>query len=330
MNNKKKLAFRIVIGLAIIIFALIFVDFTRKQPKTANTIAWWPSFETKDVSGGIIRGKDFKKRARYVQFVGAADNNNISLLEDVYRFWADQVDIFVFIKNDRLFRERIKSDFSKAIIIKDDFDDMSRLFKSTKYGKHYLFGQKGNVIFSAENNLGYDSGVVRFLQYIINHRQFQISEFIREKDRLYDRPEFKQISDAVEKMRGEFLLVGLIYSFCDSCASGPVVDAFRKIHVITRGRADLLLILSREYRRPELDVFRSQLRVEFPVVIADHALSERWEALTNQYSRITLNKIIFVTDREGRIVKILDPQCRTCEKSFWDWVRDRAVLLGKE
>ncbi len=314
--------FKVIAGLGILILAMFFISIKRKQPKSEKSIAWWPNFTTTDIDGRIIRGKDNNKRIRYVQFLGAIDNNNLMLLENVYREWADKIDIFIFIKNEMLFRKRASSDFSKAIIIKDEFIKMSDIFKSSKYGNHYLFGEKGNAVFLAENHIGYDFGIVRALQQFVNKRHFRIADFIQENNNLENYPEFIQAKNAIKNMRGEYLIVGLIYLFCDSCASGPLVANFQRFHSLSDGKTSFLLILSREQRESELDSFRSQLGLDFPVVIADQRLNNKWENLMKIFSRNTFTNIVFAIDRTGKIVKVLDPSCPACQRPFWDWIQN--------
>lgn len=253
------------------------------------------------------------------------DNNNLMLLENVYRTWADKIDIFVFIKNERILSERVSFDFSKAIIIKDEFIEMSNIFKSSKYGKHYLFGEKGNVVFLAENNISYDFGVVRALQQVVNQRHFRIADIIRENDHLENYPEFIQVKNEINNIRREYLIVGLIYLFCDSCASGLLVANFKRIHSLSNGKTSFLLILSREHQESELVAFRSQLGVDFPIVIAGQKLNNKWEDLIKIFSRNAITNIVFVADHSGKIVKVLDPKCQTCQKPFWVWVQKHSL-----
>lgn len=326
--NKEKRLFRVIVGIGILIIAMVFINIERKKSNSENTIERWPNFTTTDIYGQIINGKDYNKRIRYVQFLGAMDNNNLMLLENVYRIWADKIDIFVFVKNERIFRERVSPDFSKAIVINDEFIKMSSLFKSSEYGNHYLFEEKGNVVFFAENSISYDFGVVRALQQVVNRRNFRIADIIRENDHLEDYPEFTQAKNELNDMQGEYLIVGLIYLFCDSCASGPLVVNFQRFHSLSNGKTSFLLILSREHYESELDAFKSQLSVDFPVVIADQKLNKRWEDLMKIFSRNAITNIVFAVNHSGKIVKVLDPSCQTCQKPFWIWVQKHSLKQG--
>lgn len=201
-------------------------------------------------------------------------------------------------------------------------NELFNKFKATKYGKHYIFRRNGATLFSAENNVRYDSGARRYLQLAVNNRQFHISEFIREKDNIKDIPEFDQIKNVLEQGENDHLLIGMISSFCESCASASLVEIFRRLNIRNDWKNSVILILSNEYTESDVEVFKSQLRVEFTTLIANPALNKRWQELINMYSKNDANTIVFTVDRTGSIDRVLDLLCQGCEKSFWKWIED--------
>lgn len=84
--KREKVGYKLMIGLGIMIIALAFANYRRRQATTTkqNELLEWPKFVSKDISGRFIRASDFAKHVRYVQIVSFLDDNNIELLKRIY------------------------------------------------------------------------------------------------------------------------------------------------------------------------------------------------------------------------------------------------------
>lgn len=327
MNSiPKEKIFRTLAILLILISALILAEFRRKRelPDKRDVLRAWPNFIAEDVSGREIRGSDYSKGIRYVQFVGLADNNNIDLLESVYSLWANRSDIFVVFKNYDLAKKQIDGRFPGAVIIHDQDGDLFKLFGSTKYGKHFVFNRDGEVAFSADNNVRYEKGVKKSLQLVVDNKQFRISEFLQEGKNIRGDPLFRQIPEAIDRRGCEYLIVSMISSFCESCNSGPLIELLKRLDFESTWRDSILLILSREHSEADVEVLKSQLHVDFPTIIAGSELDKKWKELGSVYTENDVNNLVFVVDRSGKVTRVLDSQCKNCGKSFWRWIANRS------
>lgn len=202
-------------------------------------------------------------------------------------------------------------------------------FKSTKYGKHYLFNKNNERVFSAENYIPYDAGVKRYLQLAVNNRQFHISEFIEEKQNIKKMPIFDQIRTYMEQENRDHLLIGMIYSFCESCASGLLIETLKELNSTIGWKKAVIIILSMEYTEADIEILKSQFRIDFPILIASRGLNERWREIIEEYSKNDVNNIVFAVDRSGNIVRVLDQICQSCTRTFWKWIYNQQRKKGE-
>jgi len=96
------------------------------------------------------------------------------------------------------------------------------------------------------------------------------------------------------------------------------------------GKDRVLLVLSNEYTETDIKIFKSQLQVEFPVIIADEILIRKWQALIDEYSKTELNDLAFSIDSSGKIDQVLDPNCGSCVEPFWDEISRKMNKDGRK
>lgn len=329
MIIKGRLFTKIVVGMGIFIVSILLVEMKRKQPRAVDPALAWPDIIVKDVNGKEIHGEDYQERIRYVQFVGIEDVNNLSLMNAVYSQWSEHIDMFVFTKKYNLLRNRLEGEYPKAIFIEDRYEESAKAFKSTKYGKHYVFDKSGELMYSAHNNIRHENGVKRILNLVVNKKQFRIADHIQKNEHISNLPNFTQVYKTFNDLGKKYLLVGLVYSFCDSCRSRGFVNILKTIHSRGLGKDRVILVLSNEYTEMDIKIFKSQLQVEFPVIIADEVLNRKWQALINEYSKTELNDLAFSIDSSGKIDQVLDPNCGSYEKPFWEEISRKMDKDGR-
>lgn len=323
MDKNRQLIFRIIFSLILFLFALIIIQLkiNRNRQRMAPLSIKWPSFSVRDVSGKMVYSKYFKKRVRYVQFIGTLDDNNLELLENVYSNWSHLIDIIIFIKKENL-RDLFANRFPQATIITEKYDDMAKVFKSSLYGKHYVFDKNDAVVISEENSIRYENSAKKALNMTVLGKQFRLSEHIRESENIDNLPEFKQVANFFRKRIKGYLLVGMIYSFCESCESGYLINMLKSIYSHKQGKLSAILLLSKEFEKSDIEIMKSQLRIGIPILIADEALSRKWQEWINEYSRLEANVLTFLIDPDGKIIKVLEPLCASCEIDFWKKIQN--------
>jgi len=82
----------------------------------------------------------------------------------------------------------------------------------------------------------------------------------------------------------------------------------------------ILCILNRsKFRDKDIPILKSQLKIDFPTIIADYNLNKKWDSLIKRYNEDLLTDIIFLLDESGKIIKVADRTCK-CLPSFFNHV----------
>lgn len=325
MPKKYQPMMKALLCVGIILLALWYIDNKRNKPRGSNKLLTWPLFAAQDITGKNIHWNKYRNRVRYAQFIGIDDDNNNKLLNNVYFNWSESIDIFIFTKQYNRLKDKLESSFPRAIIIENNYEEILSKFKSTKYGTHYVFDKAGSNIYLAENNIRYEDGVKRILNLVVNNNKFAVGNIIKENSYINDQFEFKQIANNIKEMGKKYLLVGMIYSFCGTCSSGALVEILKNINLKWESNGSVLLVLSDEYSQFDIEVFKSQCRIEYPVILADKVLCEKWRRLIDKYSISELNNMAFLINPAGKIEKVFDSTCGECARQFWDAVIKKTI-----
>ena len=95
------------------------------------------------------------------------------------------------------------------------------------------------------------------------------------------------------------------------------------------GEDQVILVLSNEYTETDIKIFKSQFQVEFPVIIADEVLIQKWQALIDEYSKTELNDLDFSIDSSGKINQVLDSNCGSCKNLFGKRYHEKWIKMGE-
>jgi hypothetical protein len=319
MKNTIKVV-KAIAGITIFILALIFIQ-VKKQTKIYNRdsmLIRLPEFESFDISNNLVRSSFFKEKNLYVQFIDPLSKNDIELFKIVYSNWKDENLFFIAItKNYEELKLKLGMDLQKVVILNRGYKSLASLFNALRYGTVYLFDRSGSLIYAGGYDTKYDQTLKIILNQLIKDKYFFIENFIPEKRNIKNIDWLKQISEVVEKENKEYFVISLFTSICAGCTSGLIFQELKDFHSKNREFAYILCILSDRYNKDDILNLKSQLKVEFPVFLADKALSIKWNSFIQEYSETYLNNIMFITDKEGNIIKLLDPHCKKCWKPFF-------------
>ena len=303
----------------LLVLASVYVRKKNASPIRDGELIRLPDFVSTDITGNKIKSADFKGKYLYVQFIRPIDENNINLFNKVYSNWKDKDLRFLIIgKRYDQINSNMKIDSTKAIILINDYDKLKSLFNAPEYGTHYLFDTSKLKIFHEKNYIEYENGIKKYLIQAIDKDNFSISKFIKENENINNIDWFDQLSHVVQKEKHDYYVISMFSSFCYTCAPGLIIEWLKNIHSKSKKSTYVLCILSDKYNESDIAILKSQLRISFPVVIANGLLSQKWNSFINHYSEVELNSIVFIMDNSGHILKVLDPNCKTCWKPFFN------------
>lgn len=317
---KIKKTHRFILSALIFLLVLAFIYFRRKNvsPIRHGELIRLPDFVATEITGNKIKSADLRGKYLYVQFINPLNKADIELYKKVYSNWKDENLFFIAItKNYEEFKSKLGMDLRKIVILNKDYESLASLFNAPKYGTFYLFDPSGSLIATEGNDTQYEQVLKIILNQLIKNKYLLIEDFIPEKRNIKNIDWFKQISEIVEKENKDFFVISLFTSICGGCTSGSNFQYLKDFHLKNHEFTRVLCILSDKYNENDIINLKSQLRVEFPVFIADHALSLKWNSFIQEFNEAYLNNIMFITDKAGNIIKVLDPHCKKCWKPFF-------------
>lgn len=312
----------------ILMVALIVIYFRKKNanPIKNGELIRLPAFVSTDIDGNKIKKADFRGKYLYVQFIRPIDENNIELFNKVYSNWKKKDLRFLIIskKYDQI-KSNINIDSNKQVIFISEYDKFKSLFDAPEYGSHYLFNSSGQKLFHEKNYIEYETGIKKHLVQSIDKDNFSISKFIKKNENISNMDWFDQLSQIIQKEKHEYYIISMFSFVCDSCAQGTIIEWQKFIHSKSKKSTYVLIILSDKYDKNDITILKSQLRIPFQVVIANGLLSQKWDSFIDHYSESEINSIVFIMDNSGHILEVLDPNCKTCWKPFFN--RLEAMVL---
>ena len=207
------------------------------------------------------------------------------------------------------------------IVISKDYEKLKSKFNSPYYaGTYYLFNNSGAVVNAGKNSIGYEKELKSFLKRLVKNEYFSISDFIRANENIRNIDWFKQVAEIVEKEDKKYFIISLFTSFCGSCKSGAIINELKKIYSDKQNPTYVMSILNADFYKPkDINSIKSQSGIDFPIIIADQLLNQKWSSLIREYREIDLANIIFIVNKFGYIERIYDNNCK-CGKPFFNYI----------
>jgi len=324
MNKTKKQKSLLFIVLLIIVISYILIKREKEPVQSLYHINKVPNLESVDIDGRTIKSSNFTGKKLYIQFINSFFQPDIILFKTVYEKWSSEDLYFLgIISNSNVLNHKEKSNFKRITLIEKDFDAFCRKFNVTKNnGFYFIVDEKGIIVSSGQNDLGYEKGPKIFLKKFIKGDFFSISEFIRENENINKLRWFSQASKLINDQKNKnYFLISLFTKICNSCSGGEILRALDKINKKDKNKSMYILcILNRsKFRDKDIPILKSQLKIDFPTIIADYNLNKKWDSLIKRYNEDLLTDIIFLLDESGKIIKVADRTCK-CLPSFFNHV----------
>lgn len=208
------------------------------------------------------------------------------------------------------------------IVIEDSYLDVkSKLSSTPDVGTYHLFDRVGQLFASDRNSIGYEEGPKVFLKQLLRNEYLDMSDFIPENGNINNLEWFHDINRLFESSEKKFNVVSLFTSICNTCFSGSIIRALNEIWKEKYSSFFVLGILNdQKFSTEDKNILKSQIEADFPFIIAESKLSQRWNNLISEFRETDFDQIVFITDCMGNIIRVFHKNC-DCGESFFQFLK---------
>jgi len=164
----------------------------------------------------------------------------------------------------------------------------------------------------------YEYTVKIYLRQFIKNVTFEVDEILPGTN-IFDLKHFVLLKSIIGHSPRDYFIIALFTDFCDSGNTGYLIKELDDISKYNEIEVTGLLY-SNYYNYQQLGALLSQSNISFPVILSDDNLNMEWDKLIKKYNDKSLNNIIFMIDKTGKILKAFHP-------SIIDWNEFKAFAL---
>jgi hypothetical protein len=303
------------------IFLFVMKAVTTRESNYGSIGSTIPRFKFADISDREYDLGAFSGKNIYIQFLDPSLETDLVLAENVWRTWHDyNLTMIIFPKNINSEITRLAAALDGFLVAKPiNFLKIKRLLKSPSCCEQfYIYDLNHKLFAKGYSVIGYESTAKKYLQRLLENKSFNINVFIKKDKTVAEINWLHQISRLIDLNKKKIYVVGLFSNVCNNCLSGNLL---KRLNALDRENQYVCVfsILKKSYSESDINNLKDNLKIGFPVYLADDKLDNKWNKLMHSFSETELNNIIIVADKDGRIDKILYEGC-ACYSSFMSYL----------
>jgi hypothetical protein len=275
-----------------------------------------PYFRTQDIRGSFIDSRDFSGKYLFIAFIDPKKKSDLEICRSVWEKEGGSINM-ILVSQSLDMPEEFVSDSSIGIIHDKD-SGLFRLFRIPTMGFYLFFDPHGKLLDAGNNRVGYKEGPQGAFSWHLHGLRFSRSVFIpAENENISSYSWLNQLRQIMATGLRPFYLFGLFSSICDGCSSGKAIDLLKKLRSELVGDFEVHAILSPAFEDKDIIPLITQLRLNFPVSLADENLSLKWNELESIYRPSSINELIIMADSDGDVLLVFDPSIKDAYDSFF-------------
>jgi hypothetical protein len=182
----------------------------------------------------------------------------------------------------------------------------------------YLYDDNRRYYFRTQTTDPYEYLMRYEMKKLIKKEYFHGEDFFDKQINLRQVSRLKEIMDLVPRNRRKFIILGFLTSFCDSCPHSIILREIKRAYKL--GIAEAGMVFYENFRLSDVENFKAQMDVTFPVILARGELLSEWKRLINEYSLVELATIIVIASGDGEIVQTYYRGC-DCFEGFLRYLK---------
>lgn len=231
-----------------------------------------------------------------VQFVNPDVQSQLdSVSQMLPKFGADIW--FVLITRDaHALRERLPALSNNVIVVQQDLTQLKRIFNVPDCcERRFVFNEAGKLSYS---DYYYEADLTARINVLIHRQLPPLSDAVLQTLSLLPGTTFDSFKQKVQHTKSGKAAVAVFTSVCTSCQSGELVQVLNQ-YAVKRPDIRFIALLPVDYTNVDVENFKSNLQVKFPVERADSAFAREVSKLVSTYGQNRLNGIIRLIDRNS-------------------------------
>lgn len=250
--------------------------------------------------------KDLKGQYILVYFIDALLETDLDSVEKAIRDFQDWSVIVIVVARD-IDKVQAKRFSSALYFAHETYEKTLNLFRAPQHQSvFYLFSDKGRLLHKSLLGTRYETRQKRILNFFVKNKKFEILDFFPSRNNVRDIPWLRGIDHLLQPSE-QYYLGAFFNAFCDSCQGGRILVLLREIMERYPSLWGCFVVFKDDMDERDIRNFRSQWKIDFPVISASQEMRSRWDFLISEYSEEELNDIVVAFDRQGTILGSFAP-----------------------
>ena len=319
-------SFRWIIALLILIIVMFFIQYRKEalikeKSLAGQSNAKLPRIQLRDWRGQAIDIANLKQQVLYIHFIDPRFDYDREFFIKAYREWKDQPIRFLLFSNDP---EKIVEKYpelnDKVNIFDTDIEKMRKILGSDKdFSFCYLYDDDRKYYFRTQTFTPYEYLMRYEMKKLIKKEYFRVEEFFGKQKNLRQMNRLKEIMELIPQNKRKFIILGFLTSFCESCTEGTLLREIKRLHGL--GVAEAGMLFFETLTPSDVENFKTQMDVKFPVTLARGELLSEWKRFIDVYSPVELATIIVIASGDGEIVRVYYRGC-DCFDRFFKYLKE--------
>jgi hypothetical protein len=255
-----------------------------------------PGVSLRDDGGRVFDSKQLLGQFLFVQFINPHVKAQIDSLTEVLTDRPKRpVSWLVMTEDATALRSRLGGLQDGVVVVESNYWELRKLFGVPACCEmRFLFDQRGKLV-----NRGYyfQDGMPNRMRSFVDGEQGYSPALLLDSMRSVRGGQFERVQAAAMRSQSGKALILLLTSANTTCPSG---DLARRVSEFSRehGEVEFLALLPDTFSRSDVENFKTNLDIPFPVETADADFSRRWASLIEEYGEMSVNGAVITINRE--------------------------------
>lgn len=231
-----------------------------------------------------------------MQFVNPYADGQVESVTRVYEGRPKQpVSWLMITKDARRLRERLSSGgMGEVLIVESGYEELRKAFNVPNCcEKWIIFDSSGEFKDSGYYN---QADTAARLRHFVDGQETLSPELLAQAISSAESRQISQLRARAARSPSGKAVIVMFSSVCTSCPTGQLISLLNTHAKLNQG-IEYMALLPDTFTPADLNNFRINMDISFPVKLADEELSRRWSSLIQRYGENAVNGAVLVLDK---------------------------------